>query len=333
MGVIRLAIDALGGDFAPQEIVAGALAGARHLGIQIRLVGDPAAIQPYLDEAATAGLDLAVIPARGVIRMEAEPARAVRAQPEASINVACRLVLEGQADGVLTMGHTGAGMIAALFHFGRIPGVERPAAIVPLLGLRSDLFLIDAGANTEVRPQHLLQFARMGSAYLEHAIGLPRPRVGLLSNGAEANKGNAVGREAYGLLAGTTDLNFVGNVEGDQLLAGAAHLIVADGFTGNILLKSAEGLVAGLLEQVAEVLPQLEPESAEVVQAHLELLRARNHYSRHGAAALLGVQHPMFIGHGRSRAEAVINGMATAQRAIAGDVTGIIRQAFARSQG
>jgi glycerol-3-phosphate acyltransferase PlsX len=328
MGIVRLAIDAMGGDFAPHEIVAGAVQGARRLGISVLLVGDPASIRTELEGMDCAGLAIEIVPASSVIGMHDNPTQAVRSQPEASINIACQLVLAGQAAGVLTMGHTGAGMIAALFTFGRIPGVERPAALVPLLGLREHLYLIDAGANTEVRPKHLLQFAQMGSIYLEQALGIPRPRVGLLSNGAEPNKGNAVGREAYALFEQASQLNFAGNIEGNSLWSGDINLIVTDGFTGNVLLKSTEGSVARLLSQVEEILPRLTGETADLLHTHIEELRQRNHYERHGVSTLLGVQHPMFIGHGRSKAEAVINGMATAQKVIASSAIASIRRGF-----
>jgi phosphate acyltransferase len=328
MGIIRLAIDAMGGDFAPQEIVAGAVRGARRLGIIPVLVGDQASIQHELDKEDCSGLTIEIAPATSVINFHEEPALAVRSQPEASINVACQSVLDGRADGALTMGHTGAGMIAALFNFGRIPGIERPAVIVPLLGLREDLFMIDAGANTEVRPKHLLQFAQMGSIYLEQAIGIPRPRIGLLSNGAEPNKGNAVGRETYPLLEAADELNFIGNVEGNAIWSSNVNLVVTDGFVGNVLLKSAEGIVSLLLSQVEEILPQMSGESAGLLRSKLGYLRLHNHYSRHGVSPLLGVQHPMFIGHGRSKAEAVVNGMLTAQRVIASDTITKIRQSF-----
>ena len=144
-------------------------------------------------------------------------------------------------------GNAGAGMFAALLKCGRFPEKKRPAVIVPLLGLKENLYLIDAGANTEVRPKHLLQFAQMGSVYVEQAIGIPQPRVGLLSNGAEPNKGNAVGREAYDLLRQAAELNFAGNVEGNSLWASDINLIVTDGFTGNVLLKSTEGTVSTIL--------------------------------------------------------------------------------------
>ena len=331
MGMMRLAIDAMGGDFAPSEIIAGALRGARQLGINVLLVGDPASIQAELDGLDCTDLSIEIVPAATVISMHENPAEAVRSQPQASINIACQIVLEGRADGVVTMGHTGAGMIAALFKFGRIPGVERPAVIAPLLGLRENLYLIDAGANTEVRPKHLLQFAQMGSIYVEQAIGVPRPRVGLLSNGAEPNKGNATGREAYPLLEQASGLNFAGNIEGNSLWSSEINLIVADGFCGNVLLKSTEGTVKTVLTQVEEILPHLSAEQAELLKAHLLDLRRRNHYSRHGVSTLLGVRHPMFIGHGRSKAEAVVNGMATAQRAIASKTIAKIGQAFAET--
>jgi glycerol-3-phosphate acyltransferase PlsX len=329
--MIRLAIDAMGGDFAPHEIIMGAVHGARRLGLDVLLVGDPAIIQSELDRVECDGLRIETVPAGSVIGMHENPAQAVRSQPQASINIACQIVLEGKADGVVTMGHTGAGMIAALFKFGRIPGVERPAVIVPLLGLQEHLYLIDAGANTEVRPKHLLQFAQMGAIYVERAIGIPRPRVGLLSNGTEANKGNAVGREAYAMLEQAHGLNFAGNIEGNSLWSSDINLIVTDGFTGNVLLKSTEGSISTLLTQVEKILPRLTGEPADLLQAQMHDLRQRNHYSRHGVSTLLGVRHPMFIGHGRSKAEAVINGMATAQRVIASNAIASIQRAFSES--
>lgn len=328
MGVIRLAVDAMGGDYAPGEIIAGAVQGARDLDLGLVLVGDPQLIQEQLSELEKDDLELEIAPSFDVIRMEEHPAQAVRARPDASINVACRLVLDGRADGVLSMGHTGAGMIAALLNFGRIPGVERPAALVPFLGLRKDLYLLDAGAITEVRPQHLLQFAHMGSAYAEYAAQIPNPRVALLSNGEEANKGNKIGQEAYTLLK-ASPLNFVGNIEGHTLLTSEVNVVVADGFVGNIILKLAEGIAASLLDQVQEVVEKLPDAPAELVKHHLDTLREKNNYAHYGVSTLLGVQHPVFIGHGRSKAAAVRSGMETAKRMIAGGVIDRIQQVLA----
>ena len=328
MGIVRLAVDAMGGDYAPAEIVAGAVRGARDFDLRLILVGDSGSIHKELNGADTGGIEMEVVEAGDVIHMEEDPARAVRTRPEASINVACRLVMEGRADGVLTMGHTGAGMIAALFNFGRIPGVERPAAIVPFLGLCDNLFLVDVGANTQVRPKHLLQFALMGSAYARHAGGIPDPCVGLLSNGSEPNKGNKVGREAYKLLASAKGLNFGGNVEGHSMLSGNFNVIVTDGFSGNLVFKAAQGIIARLLSQVEAILPELPPDPASILREHLGKLQEINHYSHYGASSLLGVMHPMFIGHGRSKSAAVYHGMLTARRMIATNVVGKIQEAL-----
>ena len=214
MDAIHLAVDAMGGDHAPGEIVSGAVDGARELGIKVSLIGDPHAIEEELDKANAYDLPVSLIPASEVIHFDENPVIAVRAKPDASINVACRLVADGLADGALTMGHTGAGLVSAKMHFGSIKGVDRPAPIVPLLDLRKDLYLIDAGANTEVRPQNLLQFARMGSVYAQYAGGVPQPRVGLLSIGSEPNKGNKIGREAFSLLQAARDILFSGNIAG-----------------------------------------------------------------------------------------------------------------------
>ncbi len=328
MRSIRLAVDAMGGDFAPQEIIAGAVQGAREHRVALILVGELQAVQAELARHDTTGLDIDIAPCDDVIRMDEDPALAVRSRAGASINVACRLVLDGQADGVVTMGHTGAGFVAALMHFGRLPGVQRPAILVPFLGMRDDLYLIDAGANTDVRPEHLLAFARMGSVYVKRVAGIPQPEVGLLSNGAEPNKGNKIYKAAWPLLQAAPDLNFLGNVEGHDLFHSTVNVVVCDGFLGNVVFKTMEGAVTQVLAQVAEVLDALPPETAAVVRAHLDLVQARNHYARYGAAVLLGVRHPMFIGHGRSRAVAVRNALGTARRMIAADVIPSISAAF-----
>jgi glycerol-3-phosphate acyltransferase PlsX len=328
MCAVRLAIDCMGGDYAPSEIVAGAVQGAKEQDLRISLVGDPDAIQRELSSLAAEDMNLEVVSASDVVVMDEKPVQAVREKPDASINVACRYVAEGSADGVLTMGHTGAGLISAMLNFGTIPGVERPAPIVPFLGLRKDLYMLDAGANTEVRPNQLLQFALMGSAYVEHIAGIPSPRVGLLSNGAEPNKGSKTYRAAYPLLAESERLNFYGNIEGHTLFSSDVNVVVCDGFVGNIVFKTAQGIVYRLLDQVEEILTQLSSASAEILRSYLDELREINDYVRPGVAALLGVQHPIFIGHGRSKSEAVRNGIATAYKMISDGVVGKIREAI-----
>lgn len=328
MEKVTIAIDAMGGDYAPKEIVPGALGGARDFGVNILLVGDPAAIESELSNQDTEGVDYSIVPSKDVIRMDEDPIKAIRSKPDASINVACRQVLEGKAAGVISMGHSGASIIAASVNFGRIPGVERPAPVIPFLGLREDLYLTDAGANTDVLPRHLLQFARMGTAYLSYALGIQNPRVGLLSNGSEPNKGNQVGKEAYSLLEADGDINFIGNIEGHSMFIGGVDLVISDGFTGNVLIKSAEGIVQTLLAQFKNILASLPPEGLNAIVPQVQALYDRNDYSRVGAAALLGVQRPMFFGHGRSKAIAVQNGIGNALNMITTDVLGKIRLSF-----
>lgn len=328
MKKVTIAIDTMGGDYAPKEIVLGALGGARDFGVNILLVGDPAAIESELSNQDTEGVDYSIVPSKDVVHMDEDPIKAIRSRPDSSINVACRQVLEGKADGVLSMGHSGASIIAASVNFGRIPGVERPAPVIPFLGLREDLYLTDAGANTDVLPRHLLQFARMGTAYLSYALGIQNPRVGLLSNGSEPNKGNQVGKEAYSLLETDGDINFIGNIEGHSMFTRGVDLVISDGFTGNVLIKSAEGIVQTLLAQFKDILASLPPEGLNAIFPQVQALYDRNDYSRVGAAALLGVQRPMFFGHGRSKAIAVRNGIGNALNMITTDIVGKIRLSF-----
>lgn len=328
MEQVRIAIDAMGGDYAPKEIVAGALDGARDFGVKVLLVGEPTAIEAVLSTLDTAGLDVSIVPSRETIRMDEDPIKAVRTKPDSSINIACRQVLEGKADGVLSMGHSGASIIAASINFGRIPGVERPAPVIPFLGLRENLYLTDAGANADVLPRHLLQFAKMGTAYLRYALDIHNPRVGLLSNGSEPNKGNQVGKQAYSLMESDRGINFIGNIEGHSMFTGGVDLVISDGFIGNILIKTAEGIVQTLLTQFSDILSSLSQEAKNSIASQMEALYARNDYARVGAAALLGVQHPIFFGHGRSKALAVRNGIGNAMKMIKTDIVEKIRLTF-----
>jgi glycerol-3-phosphate acyltransferase PlsX len=324
-GRIHLAVDAMGGDFAPQEIVAGAVQGSRDLDIDISLVGKPEEVQRELEKLDSAGSSINILPAGEVIGFDENPVQAVRSKPDSSINVACGMVAEGTADGALTMGHTGAGLVSAKHHFGSIQGIERPAPIVPLLGLRENLFLIDAGANTEVRPKHLLQFALMGSIYARLAAGVEKPLIGLLSIGSEANKGSRVSKQAYQLLEVARDIDFFGNIEGHTMLESAVNVIVCDGFVGNVLFKTIEGVIEALLYQVESILPRIPGISSAALKNHLEGIRLQHDYASIGAAALLGLRKPLFIGHGRSSAGAVINGLAIAKKTIQSNVLENIR--------
>ena len=293
--MINIAVDAMGGDHAPSAIVDGAVAAASHLGIQISLVGAPAAIGQALDrhgEPRPAGIT--IVNAPDVIEMADLPA-SVRRKPRASIRVAADLVARGEAHALFSAGHTGAIVVATHAAFGMIAGVDRPALAATIPTRDRPAVLLDAGAKVECRPQHLLQFALMGGVYVKVALGAERPRIGLLSIGEEASKGNELTREAHRLLKASS-INFIGNIEGRDIYSGVADVIVCDGFTGNVVLKTSEGLVEMLTEH-AVLKP---PHSVD--------------YADYGGAPLLGVAGLAIVGHGRSSAKAVANAIAMAHR-------------------
>lgn len=307
-----VALDGMGGDRAPRETVAGALQAAA-AGVPVVLVGDEARLR---EELAAQGGELPIVHAPEVIDMHAA-ATEVRRRRQASINVAMRLVKEGEAEAAVSMGHSGATMASALFTLGRAPGIERPAILaeLPSQAPSGRVHLIDAGANADIRPQHLVQFARMGAVYAERMSAVARPRVGLLSIGEESTKGNQLVLEAHPLLA-SSGLHFVGNVEGRDVLADAADVIVTDGFTGNVVLKLAEGeakvLFAWIKEALADSLKARL--GALLVKDALKRLAARMDPAEYGAMPLLGVRGPVFIGHGASDRRAVYNALVRAHR-------------------
>ncbi|MEP7216018.1 MAG: phosphate acyltransferase PlsX, partial [Anaerolineaceae bacterium] len=253
----RIVVDAMGGDNAPQEIVAGALMAVGGLGVELTLVGRVDAIRAEM-EGTTEIPGLHIVDAPDVIEMDEHPTDAVRAKPNSSINVGLRLVKNGEADAFVSAGNTGAAMTAALLTLGRIKGIGRPAlgTVFPT-GDNKVTMLLDVGANADCRPIHLVQFAYMGAAYMERAFGLTKPRVGLLSIGEEDSKGNQLTIEVNQALRGSR-LNFIGNVEGKDLTKGVCDVAVMDGFTGNVVLKTAEGmaeLMFGELRKAVELTP------------------------------------------------------------------------------
>jgi phosphate acyltransferase len=319
---LRIAIDAMGGDEAPASIIDGALVAARHLQVGLLLVGSRTQIERELSRHPGASwLDIDIDDTSEHIEMAEPAAAALRRKPRASIRVAADAVREGRAVAVFSAGHTGASVIAAHASFGRLPGVDRPAlaTIVPTRG--APAVLLDSGATVECRPQHLVQFAIMGAAYARIALGCESPRVGLLSVGEEETKGNELTREAHQLLK-SAPVQFVGNVEGRDVYAGHADVIVCDGFTGNVTLKTSEGLV-----ETVEAL--LHDELSATFGTRVGYLlsrqayrrfRKRLDYSEYGGAPLLGLNGLCIVGHGRSSAKAVRNAVAMAARAAADDL-------------
>lgn len=306
-----IAVDAMGGDFAPRAVVEGAVAAARRLGLRLCLAGQRAALDGEL--ARHSGRDapgLDVVDASDVIGMDEPPAAALRRKPDASIRVAMGLVAGGRAAGVVSAGSTGATVMAARTMLGLVPGVERPALAVIVPTRRQPAVLLDAGANAACRPAHLVQFGVMGSVFAQVALGLERPRVGLLSTGEEASKGTTLTREAHQRLL-VAPVHFVGNVEARDVYAGVADVIVCDGFTGNVALKISESLV-DMVTALAG------PELA----ARLGRLDA----SEYGGALLVGVGGVVVVGHGRSTARAVERAIELAHRfAVEGLVTRLER--------
>ncbi|PYQ68947.1 MAG: phosphate acyltransferase PlsX [Acidobacteria bacterium] len=314
--MIWIAVDAMGGDFAPRPVVDGALAAARHFDLGVALVGPRANLDVELGRHDDVDPErIRIVEATDVVAMEDSPAAALRRKPNASIKVAAEIVARGEASALFSAGHTGATVMAAYAAFGMLPGVDRPALAATIPTRRRPAILLDVGASVECRPQHLLQFAIMGSVYARVAFGLENPRVGLLSIGEEATKGNELTREAHRLLR-MSPLAFIGNVEARDVYSGNADVIVCDGFTGNVALKISEGLV-----DVVESLLSDELSSTITMRVGslltrraLRRFKRRVDYSEYGGAPLLGLAGVTIVGHGRSSAKAVRNAVALGYR-------------------
>ena len=314
--MIWVAVDAMGGDFAPGHVVDGALAAARHLDLGVALVGTRAAVEAELGRYADVDpARVRIIESTDVITMDESPSAALRRKPGASIRVAADAIARGEASALFSAGHTGATVMASYGAFGMLPGVDRPAlaATIPTRGRPA--ILLDVGASVECRPQHLLQFAVMGSMYARVMFDRGSARVGLLSIGEEATKGNELTREAHRLLKGAP-LSFIGNVEARDVYSGRADVIVCDGFTGNVALKISEGLVDVVEDLLTEELTSTVTMrvGSLLTRRALRRFKKRVDYSEYGGAPLLGVAGVAVVGHGRSSAKAVRNGIAMAYR-------------------
>ena len=314
--MIQIAVDAMGGDFAPRHVVDGALAAVRHFDLGVALVGPAATIEAELARHPDVDRSrVRVVEASEVIGMAESPAAALRRKPTASIGVAAATVASGDAAALFSAGHTGATVMAAHSAFGMLPGVDRPALAATVPTRKRPAVLLDVGASVECRPPHLLQFAVMGSMYARVAFGIETPRVGLLSTGEEETKGNELTREAHRLLKASS-LAFIGNIEARDVYSGEADVIVCDGFTGNVALKISEGLVdvveALLREELSRTITMRV--GSLLTRRALRHFRRRVDYSEYGGAPLLGVAGVAIVGHGRSSAKAVRNAVAMAYR-------------------
>lgn len=335
--MLPIALDAMGGDNAPREVVRGALLGAERLGVSVVLVGraaeverEIAACEPSVASPSARAL-VSVVHADDVIAMDEHPAAAVRAKRGASLVVACELVASGRARAVVSAGNSGAMLAAALFHIKRLRGVARPAigAAVPRSGGGST-FLLDVGANADCRAEWLAQFGVMGSVYAAAMMGVPSPRVGLLSNGEEPGKGSALVQAASPLLA-AAPITYVGNIEGRDLFGEACDVAVTDGFTGNVALKTAEGVGELLLAAIsAEARKSLQGKvGGALLKPKLRPIRERVDYRATGGALLLGVDGEVVIAHGRSDAEAIVSALRVAATAADRGVHSVIGREIA----
>lgn len=328
---MRIAIDAIGGDRGPEVAVAGAVAGARRFGVGLLLTGPEVVIRQALAGVDARGVDVVVREAPEAIGMDEAPAQAVRRKPRSSIGIALQAVKTGEAAAMVSAGNSGAVMAAALFVLGRVPGVDRPALAAPLPTARGRTLVLDLGAVTDPRPHHLVQFARMGSVYAERGLGIAAPTVGLLSNGEEAGKGNALVQEAFQLLSVAPGIDFRGNVEGNDIPRGVVDVVVTDGFTGNVLLKVAEGAAGFVVETLRAELTAtpLRRLAAAVLRPAFRSARRKLDYAETGGALLLGVNGVAVIAHGRSSEAAIANAVDVAGRAATAEVSATIARAMA----
>ena len=335
--MIKIAVDAMGGDFAPEEIVRGAVAGAREYGCEVVLVGDESRIREVLkNEPNWEQLPVRIVHASEIIDMHDQPGVAIRRKKDASIIVATRLVKERTCDVVVAAGHTGAAAAAALFGLGRIAGIERAAIATALPNVKGEkVVLLDAGANVDSKPKQLVQAAIMGSIYSEYVLNIKKPRVGLLNIGEEPSKGNEQALATFPLLAALKTVNFIGNVEGRDITAGTVDVVVCDGFVGNVVLKTAEGLAKSVMQLVKDAIMQdglLAKLGGLLIKPALKGLKKRLDPAEYGGALLLGIRAPFIICHGSSKAKAITNAIHVAMDFAEQDVVSIIKDKIAESK-
>jgi glycerol-3-phosphate acyltransferase PlsX len=318
---MKIAVDAAGGDYAPHEMVKGAIKAVQEFGVEVVLVGRKNVLRK-LAEKSLSKTGITIVDAKQVIDFNEHPMKAIQSKPDSSIMVGLNLLKSGDVQAFVSAGNTGAVVVGALLTLGKLNGVSRPAIGCFLDTISSTpALLVDAGANADCRPEHLLEFARMGSIYSKNILGIESPRVGLLCNGAEEGKGNRLAQEAYPLLKNAEDINFIGNIEGHDIVKRTTDVIVTDGFTGNIVLKTIEGFSDNFLTSVRQIGHVF---SSVYRLRGRELLRdigltswaKKMDYTEYGGACLLGVNGSVIIAHGRSQARAIKNAIGLARETV-----------------
>ena len=321
----RIAVDAMGGDFAPEEIVAGAIQASAELDLDVLLVGDEQQIEPLVkkyDSKRTASVE--IVHAEDVITMKEEPLTGIRRKPKASINVAMDLVKQKKANAVVSAGHSGAAMASALLRLGRLKGIERPAigAVLPTIIPNKSVIVLDVGANVDCKPKYLEQFALMGTIYSRYVLGNAEPQVGLLNIGEESSKGNDLALQTHKLLTDNPQIPFLGNAEGRDVLSGEFDIIICDGFVGNIVLKFAEAIGEVMLQIMKEELPKglRGKVGTALLKPNLRDIKRRIDRAEHGGALLFGVAGICIISHGSSRRGSMFSAIRSAKEAIDNEV-------------
>jgi len=324
---VRIALDAMGGDNAPIATIAGAVLAVREHGLPVVLIGQRDQITAELTRQDALDLNLPIIHASQVITMEEHPSASVKAKPDSSMVVGMRLLKEGDISAFVSMGNTGGMLAAGVLVLGRISRVRRPALSTIFPTTHGHCLLLDIGANADCKPEYLQQFAIMGATYAERVLGVTNPRVGLVSNGEEETKGSELVKAAHHRLRQTSALNFIGNVEGKDIFAGAADVVVTDGFTGNVIIKLSEGMgnmIKTMLREEFRRTP-LSILGGLLGRGAFARLAQRIDYAEYGGAPLLGLEGVVIVGHGRSNPKAVMNGLRVAHRAVEQEVVPAIR--------
>ena len=334
---VRVALDAMGGDKSPGEVIKGAVQAARAYNVGVYLVGNETTIQAELAKHDISGLDLPIVHTDEIIEMDEHPAAAVRRKKNASMILALQLVRDGKALGAVSAGNSGAMLAASLFTLKRIPGVDRPALGGVFPTKNGVCLVIDMGANTDCKPEYLQQFALMGSVYIERIFNVRNPRVGLLANGEEEGKGNQQVIEAHKLLkesARTMNLNFIGNIEGHDIPSGNVDIVVCDGFVGNVALKLGEGIGETILNLLKEEMASslVKKLAAAILKPGLRKVFKRLDYAEYGGVPLLGINGAAIVAHGRSNAKAIQNAIRVAKQTAETEVATAIADGLKKLQ-
>ena len=329
---MKIAVDAMGGDYAPEEVVLGAVEAVETYDLDVVLVGDETKIHNvFTTYNIKPNKRITIVHASEVIEMGEHPAQAIRKKKDASIVVATKLVKDGTCDAVVAPGSTGAAVTAALLGLGRIKGIERPCIATPIPSQKGITVLLDSGANANSKPKHLVEGAIMGSHYAKYILGIDKPNIGLLNIGEEASKGNELAQATYPLLKKLKTISFYGNVEGRDIPKGTVDVVVCDGFVGNVILKFGEGMALFLIRLVKERIRDggfLARLGAMAVYPALKSLKKRLDFTEYGGAPLLGVNGSFIICHGSSKAKAIKNAVRVASELVEQDVVGHIRKSI-----